>query len=227
MSTPPTSTFSTRFMHSTSESRSPSCSAAISVEIRSSLGLALAPLDQRPGPLVELRAGALDRVALVHQAGPVELALDQVRPLVQLRRVVERSAHHGRDRERRVGLGERVDELAAAGVGERLPEPREELAHRRAPAVGGARREGRVDEVAQAPVVVAVDVEDVAPHLLEQRALGHLEHLGDLHPGEGRRARAQEERGGLAVEHEVADRRASRASRLGSARPSRGGSARP
>ena len=70
-----------------------------------------------------------------------------------LRRVLERRAHHRRDRQRRVGLGERLHELAAARARQRLPEPLEELAHRRAPAVGGARREGRVDEVAQAPVV--------------------------------------------------------------------------
>jgi hypothetical protein len=57
-------------------------------------------------------------------------------------------------------------------------------------------------------VIVAVDVEDVAAHLLEQRALGHLEHLRDLHPREGGRPRTQEERRGLAVEHEVPDRRA-------------------
>ncbi len=40
VSTPPTSTFRTRFMHSTSERRSPSCSAAIRVEMRSSAGSA-------------------------------------------------------------------------------------------------------------------------------------------------------------------------------------------
>ncbi len=51
-----------------------------------------------------------------------------------------------------------------------------------------------IDEVAQAPVLVSVDVEDVATHLLEQRSLAHLEHLGDLHAREGGRARAQEER---------------------------------
>ena len=195
-------------MHSTSESRSPSCSAAIRVEIRSSPGVVPALLDQRARPLVELRAGALDRVALVHQAGRVELTLDQVRPLVQLGRVVERRAHHGRDRERGVGLGQLADELAAAPPLERRPEALEELAHRRPPAVGGARGEGRVHEVAQPPVRLAVDVKDVAPHLLEQRALRHLEHLRDPHAGKGRALGAQEEGRGLAVEHDEADRRA-------------------
>jgi hypothetical protein len=93
-------------------------------------------------------------------------------------------------------------------VGERLPQALEEIAHRGAPAVRGARREGGVDEVSQAAMVLAVDVEDVAAHLLEQRPLGHLEHLRDLHAGEGGGASAEEEGGGVAVEDEVADRRA-------------------
>ena len=87
-------------------------------------GVVLAALDQRARPLVELLAGALDRVALVHQAGRVELALDQVRPLVQPRRVLERRAHHRGDRERRVGLREVAHELAAPAALERLPELR-------------------------------------------------------------------------------------------------------
>src|SRR3712207_8715541 len=40
----------------------------------------------------------------------VELALDPVRPVVQARRVLERRAHHRRDRQRRVRLGERAHE---------------------------------------------------------------------------------------------------------------------
>jgi hypothetical protein len=55
-------------------------------------------------------------------------------------------------------------------------------------------------------VIVAVQMQDVAAHLLEQRALRHLEHLRDLQPRERGGAGAQEERRGLAVEHEVADR---------------------
>src|SRR3954447_22632316 len=39
-------------------------------------------------------------------------------------------------------------------------------AHGGPPAIGGARRERRVDQVAQARVVGAVDVQDVALHLL-------------------------------------------------------------
>ena len=192
-------------MHSASSSRSPSCDGRDQRRDQVVAGVVAAALDQRARPLVELRAGALDRLALVHQAVRVELALDQVRPLVQPRRVLERRAHHRRDRERRVGLGEVGHELAAAGVLERRPQALEELAHRRPPAVGRARREGRVHEVAQAPVAVAVDVEDVAPHLLEQRPLLHPEHLGDPQPGEGRALRAQEERARLAVEHEPAE----------------------
>ena len=168
-------------------------------------GIVAAALDQSSRPLVELRTGSLERLALVREAVRVELALDQVRPLVQLRRVVERRAHHGRDRERRVRLREVADELAAAGVLERRPEALEEVAHRGPPAVGRARGERRVHEVAQPPVGVAVDVEDVAPHLLEERPLLHAEHLGDPKSREGRALRAQEERARLAVEHEPAE----------------------
>jgi hypothetical protein len=49
---------------------------------------------------------------------------------------------------------------------------------------------------------VAVDVENVAPHLLEQRPLLHAEHLGDAETRERRALRSEEERAGLAVEHE-------------------------
>ena len=55
-------------------------------------------------------------------------------------------------------------------------------------------------------MVGPVDVQDVAPHLLIQRPLGHAEDLGDLHPREDRRAGAQEELARLAVEHHVAER---------------------
>ena len=67
-------------------------------------------------------------------------------------------------------------------------EIREEAAHRRPPAFDRAGREERVDQPAQAPVVVAVDVEDVAADLLPQRAVVDPEDLGDLHPGERERA---------------------------------------
>ena len=56
-------------------------------------------------------------------------------------------------------------------------------------------------------MLVSVDVEDVAAHLLEQRPFAHLEHLGDLHARKGGRARAQEVGRRLAVEHEESDRR--------------------
>ena len=194
-------------MHSTSDRRSP-CLLGGDEGGDQIVGRIVAPaLDQRARPFVELLAGALDRVELGHQAGRVELALDEIRPLVELGRVIERRAHDRRDRQRRVGLGEGGHEVAAALAGERFPEPSQVLAHGRAPAVGGARGERRVDQVAQAPVLVAVHVQDVAAHLLQQRALAHLEHLRDLHAREGGRARAQEEGRRLAVEHEEADRR--------------------
>ena len=97
-----------------------------------------------------------------------------------------------------------------------LPELLEEAAHRRAPAIGRARREGGVHEVAQAAVIGAVHVEDVAAHLLVERAVLHAEQLGDLHAGEGRALRAQEE----------ASRPRDRA-RSSRARPWRARSARP
>ena len=61
------------------------------------------------------------------------------------------------------------------------------LAHRRPVALDRARGQRRVHEVAQAAVVVAVDVEDVAGDLLVQRPVGDAEDLGDLQPGERRR----------------------------------------
>ena len=83
--------------------------------------IAAAGREHALAPLVELAHGLLDPRAVVHQARRVELALDPVGPLVQPRRVLQRSAHHGRDRQRRVGLGEVGHELAAAGVGHALP----------------------------------------------------------------------------------------------------------
>src|ERR1700722_3577323 len=112
---------------------------------------------------------------------------------MQPRRVCQRRTHHGRDRKRRIRLGEGLDEVAAdslaaavdAGRLGRLRRLRlarggnglreqllEELAHRRAVALDGAWRERRVYEAAQARVVGAVDVQDVATQLLVQRALG-------------------------------------------------------
>jgi hypothetical protein len=109
--------------------------------------------------------------------------------------------------QRRVGLGEGLYELAAPVGAHGVPELLEVGPHERPPAVGGTRREGRVDEVAQAPVVVAVDTEDVAPQLLGERARLDAEQLGQLAPGEGRRAAAQEDLGRLAVEDHRPDRR--------------------
>lgn len=55
-------------------------------------------------------------------------------------------------------------------------------------------------------MVVAVHVEDVAPDLLEQGALGDVEEVRDLHAREGGRLRAQEVGGGLSLEHHVTER---------------------
>ena len=143
-------------------------------------GVVAAGGEQRVGVVVELDHGLLDELALGHERLGVELLLDPVGPVVQPRRVGQRGAHHRRDDQRRVGLGEGLDELAAPVGAHGLPELLEVGAHGRAPAVGGARREGRVDEVAQAPVVVAVDAEDVAAQLLGQRAGLDPEQLGQL-----------------------------------------------
>ena len=170
-------------------------------------GVVAAGGQQRVGVVVELDDGLLDQLALGHQRLGVELLLDPVGPVVQARRVAQRRAHDRRDDQRRVGLGEGLDELAAPVGADGVPQLLEVGAHGGPPAVGGARREGRVDEVAQAAVVVAVDAEDVAPQLLGQRAGLDAEQLGQLEPGEGRRAAAQEDLGRLAVEHHRPDRR--------------------
>ncbi len=162
----------------------------------------------------------LYRLALAGHADGVELALDPIGPVVQPRRVLQRGAHHVRDHQRRVGLGELLDELAPdhlawagtvgfcfRGVCNRLLEQLlEELAHLGAVALHRARAERRVDEAAKTRVVRPIDVQDVALHLLIQRSLGHIEDLSDLHARKDRRARAQEELARLPVQHEVAER---------------------
>ena len=183
-----------------------------------------AALEQLGGPVVELLHRLLDLRALLHQGGGVELALDPVRPVVQPGRVLQRRAHHRGDDHRGVGLGEGVDELAAARAVQLCPQALEDLAHRRPPAVGRARRERRVDQVAQPAVVLAVEVEDVAADLLGQRPLVDLEDLGDLQAREGGRPGAQEERARLAVEHGVARAGPWPASPARAGRPAPGGS---
>jgi len=166
--------------------------------------------DQRANPGVELpdlRVDPRERLR-VRQRDRVELALDPHRPVVQPRRVLARRAHHGRDRQRRVRLGDRLDEVALAAVRHRAPQLLEEAAHRRAVAVGGHARERGADQLAQAPVVVAVDVDDVARDLLVQRALGDAEQLGDLEPREDRCLGLQEVLAGGPVEHDRRQRRA-------------------
>ena len=88
-------------------------------------------------------------------------------------------------------------------------------AHRRPVAVRGRRGEGGLNELAQAAVVVAVEVEQVAAQALVERALGDPLHLEDRGAGELRRRCAQEEARGLAVEDEPADG-------LGAGEPARG-----
>jgi hypothetical protein len=134
-------------------------------------GVFAAPGNQSAGVVVELGHGLLDPLALGHQRGAIELALDPVRPFVQARGVAQRRAHHRGDGQRRIGLGERLHELAAARVAHAVVEPLEEPAHCRAPALGRARRERGVDQVAQPAVVVGVDVQDVADDLLVQGAV--------------------------------------------------------
>ncbi len=131
--------------------------------------------DQRVGPRVKLRYRLLDLLALGDQAVGVELPLDPVRPFVQPRRVTQRRAHHRGDHQRRIRLGERRDELAAPVRSNRAQQLLEERTHRRAVAIDRARRERRVDEVAQPAMVGPVDVDDVADDLLVQRPVRDLE----------------------------------------------------
>ena len=72
MSTPPASTLNTRLMHSTSDSFSPSSSASISVEMRSSAGLF------RRARTSDAGAGGLELGAVVLEEA-VEVPHDLVR----------------------------------------------------------------------------------------------------------------------------------------------------
>ncbi len=141
--------------------------------------------DQLVEVRVELLARALDLVAVAGQGRAVELELDPPRPVGEPLGVAGRRADHGGDRHRRVGLRERCDRVALAAR-HLVEQPGDELAHHRPPAVGRLRGEGRVDQVAQAAMVVAVDVEDVASDLLAQRPGLHVEQLGEGLAGEGR-----------------------------------------
>jgi len=117
------------------------------------------------------------------------------------RRILARRAHHLRDHQRGVGLREVLDELAAPIFGA-LKQLRQETAHCRAVAIDRARRERGVDEVAQPPVIFAVDVDDVLDDLLVQRTVIDLEQLSDRQTGEHGVLGAQEELPGLAIEHD-------------------------
>ena len=92
---------------------------------------------------------------------------------------------------------------AAAGAGSL-----EDLAHHGPVALDRPRAQRRVDEPAQPRVVGAVDVDDVARHLLVQRPVGDVEELREQQPGEDRRLRAQELLSGRAIEDQRAQRRA-------------------
>jgi hypothetical protein len=151
---------------------------------------------------VQLGTRLLDLVAVLEERRAVELALDPVRPVRQPRCVLARGAHDRRDRQRRVGLADRLDEVLRA----RLRELLDEAAHDPAPAIGRARRERRIDQVAQAPVVVAAEVEDVAVDLVLQWAGADVEQLGDLPARKRRLPGAQEEARGLALEHDGGER---------------------
>ena len=168
-------------------------------------GLRAAAVEQLARVRVELGHRLLDGRALLDHAHP-ELALDQVRPLPELLRVVERRAHNRRDHLARVGLAEGGDGVAAALVLHARPQLLEEPAHRRPPLLDRARGEGGVDESAQPPVVLAVDVEDVAADLLVERTVVDAEDLGDLQPRERERLRAQEELAGLPLQGREAER---------------------
>ena len=205
VSTPPTSTLRTRLRSSASSRRSSPSRAAIRVESRSSPGSARLRGDQHVEVGVELLAGALDLLAVLGERRPVELELDPPRPVGEPLGVGDRRADHGRDRHRRVRLGQRADRVALARRRDPANSPAMNSRITRAPAVGGARGERRVDQVAQPAVVVAVDVEDVARDLLAERPLLHLEHLGERLAREGRLLRAQEELARLALEHHGAE----------------------
>jgi hypothetical protein len=106
------------------------------------------------------------------------------------------------DDQRGKRLGDGRDELALLARCDRIEQLGEVLAHRRAVAGNRARRQRRVDEVAQPAVVVTVDVDDVLDDLLVQRAVLDPEQLRDGHPRERRVAGAQEELRRFALEHE-------------------------
>ena len=199
----------TRFSSSTPESRSPSSSALIRVEIRSSAGRLAPALDQRPDPGVELADLAIDRGELlgIAQRRRVELPLDPHRPVMEASGVPGRGAHHLGDHPGRVGAGHGLDEVAAAGRGHRPPEILEDRPHRGPVAIDRPRRQRRVDELAEAAVIGPVDVDDVVDHLLAQRAVGDREQVGEQQAREDRRLRAQEELPGLAIEHDRRERR--------------------
>ena len=158
VSTPPTSTALTSITHSSSVSRSPSSSAAISSEIRSSRGSSWRARSSARVYSPNSSAARSSSGSIGGHLHRVELALDQVRPAC-------RAA--SRPRAARpspsaiiiagIGLGERGDEVAPPS-----PRPRSQSVSRMlaaSPAGGGRRPAGVNDglhELAQPAVVVAV-----------------------------------------------------------------------
>ncbi len=80
---------------------------------------------------------------------------------MQLRRVLARGTEHVGDHLRGVRLGELADELDAVGTGQLVEQLGEDGADRRAICLGSARRQRRVDQTAQAAVILAVAGDEI------------------------------------------------------------------
>jgi hypothetical protein len=79
-------------------------------------------LEQLPHVVLHLGDGTLDILAAGFQRPDVELPLDPAGPGMQPPRVRMRRAEHGRDRQRRVGPGQRGHEVAGALGGDPPPQ---------------------------------------------------------------------------------------------------------
>ena len=112
VSMPPAMTFSTRLTHSAWDSRSPPVLRGQQGGEQVVARLRPPPPQQRLDVGVDLGDRALHLGHLAAERADVELPLHQAGPLVQPRRVAVRGAEHRGDGERRVGLGDRGDEVA-------------------------------------------------------------------------------------------------------------------
>jgi hypothetical protein len=169
------------------------------------LGVALALLDQVRDVIHELGRGLLERRQHRRDRDRVELLLDQVRPVSELRCVLERRAHDTRDHPSGIRLGECVDEVALAVGGDGVPHLLELLPHQRAQLVRLLRGERVLHELALTAVVIAAQVQQVALHPVPHRALGDALDLEHQDAREVRLLRAHEELDRLVVEHDPAD----------------------